>query len=121
MYRQAVEWRFAFPEVLDDNGRFVGFDCIVGNPPYISISKLREVTKKALSKGGYKSYDSNGDICMLFYEYGMELLKPQGLLMYITTNTWLRSDSGGESGSICMPTQTPCCLLISKTRNCLTM
>ena len=40
------------------------------------------------------SFDSNGDICMLFYEYGMELLKPQGLLMYITSNTWLRSDSG---------------------------
>lgn len=94
MYKQAVEWRIAFPEVLDDNGRFVGFDCIVGNPPYISISKLKEVNKKALSKGGYMSFDSNGDICMLFYEYGMELLKPQGLLMYITSNTWLRSDSG---------------------------
>lgn len=94
MYKRAVEWRIAFPEVLDDNGRFVGFDCIVGNPPYISISKLKEVNKKALSKGGYMSFDSNGDICMLFYEYGMELLKPQGLLMYITSNTWLRSDSG---------------------------
>ena len=94
MYRRAIEWRFAFPEVLDDNGIFVGFDCIVGNPPYISIAKLKEVTKKALSKGEYMSYDSNADICMLFYEYGMELLKPQGLLMYITSNTWLRSDSG---------------------------
>lgn len=94
MYKRAVEWRIAFPEVLDDNGRFVGFDCIVGNPPYISISKLKDVNKKALSKGGYMSFDSNGDICMLFYEYGMELLKPQGLLMYITSNTWLRSDSG---------------------------
>ena len=89
------EWRFAFPEVLDDAGRYVGFDCIVGNPPYISISKLSEVNKKTLAKGGYKSFESNGDICMLFYEYGMELLKPNGLLMYITTNTWLRSDSGG--------------------------
>ena len=95
MFSRAHEWRFAFPEVLDDNGRFVGFDCIVGNPPYISISKLSEVNKKALSNSGYKSFESNGDICMLFYEYGMELLKPNGLLMYITTNTWLRSDSGG--------------------------
>ena len=95
MYSRALEWRFAFPEVLDDNGRFVGFDCIVGNPPYISISKLSEAGKKALANGGYKSFESNGDICMLFYEYGMELLKPNGLLMYITTNTWLRSDSGG--------------------------
>lgn len=94
MYKRAVEWRFAFPEVLDDAGRFVGFDCIVGNPPYISISKLKEVNKKALSKVGYMSFNSNGDICMLFYEYGLELLKPKGLLMYITSNTWLRSDSG---------------------------
>ena len=95
MFKQALEWRFAFPEVLDDDGRFVGFDCIVGNPPYISISKLSEVHKKALANVGYKSFEKNGDICMLFYEYGMELLKPNGLLMYITSNTWLRSDSGG--------------------------
>lgn len=95
MFKRALEWRFAFPEVLDDDGCYIGFDCIVGNPPYISISKLSEVNKKALAKGGYKSFESNGDICMLFYEYGMELLKPNGLLMYITTNTWLRSDSGG--------------------------
>ncbi len=94
MYRRALEWRFAFPEVLDENGRYVGFDCIVGNPPYISISKLSEAGKMALASGGYHSFESNGDICMLFYEYGMELLKPNGLLMYITSNTWLRSDSG---------------------------
>ena len=94
MFVHALEWRFAFPEVLDENGRFVGFDCIVGNPPYISVSNLKEAAKKALSKIGYQSYNSSGDICMLFYEYGMKLLKPGGLLMFITTNTWLRSDSG---------------------------
>ena len=94
MFEQALEWRFAFPEVLDDAGRFVGFDCIVGNPPYISISNLKDVTKKALANIGYASFNSVGDICMLFYEYGMKLLKPNGLLMFITTNTWLRSDSG---------------------------
>lgn len=94
MFGNALEWRFAFPEVLDDHGRFTGFDCIVGNPPYISISKLPEAGKKALARGGYHSFESNGDISMLFYEYGMELLKPGGLLMYITTNTWLRADAG---------------------------
>ena len=94
MFGHALEWRFAFPEVLDEEGRFVGFDCIVGNPPYISVSKLKDVTKKALDRMGYMSFSSSGDICMLFYEYGMELLKPNGLLMFITSNTWLRSDSG---------------------------
>ncbi len=34
-YQNAFEWRFEFPEVLDDEGDFLGFDCIIGNPPYI--------------------------------------------------------------------------------------
>ncbi|GAA9652620.1 hypothetical protein HpHCM45_05680 [Helicobacter pylori] len=34
-YANALEWRFEFPEVLDDEGNFLGFDCIIGNPPYI--------------------------------------------------------------------------------------
>ena len=36
IYEDAFEWRFEFPEVLDENGDFVGFDAIIGNPPYIS-------------------------------------------------------------------------------------
>ena len=34
IYRNAFEWRFEFPEVLNDNGDFVGFDVVIGNPPY---------------------------------------------------------------------------------------
>lgn len=34
IYRDAFEWRFEFPEVLNDNGDFEGFDVVVGNPPY---------------------------------------------------------------------------------------
>ena len=33
------EWRFAFPEVLDSSGDFVGFDIIIGNPPYMQVPK----------------------------------------------------------------------------------
>ncbi|MBW6459397.1 MAG: Eco57I restriction-modification methylase domain-containing protein [Bacteroidales bacterium] len=36
IYENAFEWRFEFPEVLDDNGKFTGFDVVIGNPPYIS-------------------------------------------------------------------------------------
>ena len=38
IYDNAFEWRFEFPEVLDDNGNFIGFDIVIGNPPYFSIS-----------------------------------------------------------------------------------
>ncbi len=30
----AFEWRFEFPEVLDDEGKYVGFDVVIGNPPW---------------------------------------------------------------------------------------
>jgi adenine-specific DNA-methyltransferase len=36
LYRNAFEWRFEFPEVLDDEGNFTGFDVVIGNPPYVS-------------------------------------------------------------------------------------
>ncbi|MBM0601537.1 class I SAM-dependent DNA methyltransferase, partial [Helicobacter pylori] len=41
-YQNAFEWRFEFPEVLDDDGDFLGFDCIIGNPPYIDYRKIDE-------------------------------------------------------------------------------
>jgi len=34
IYENAFEWRFEFPEVLNDEGDFVGFDVVIGNPPY---------------------------------------------------------------------------------------
>ncbi len=49
-YANALEWRFEFPEVLDDEGNFLGFDCIIGNPPYIDYRKIDEKTKIFLSK-----------------------------------------------------------------------
>ncbi|GHP79536.1 hypothetical protein VN0244_01960 [Helicobacter pylori] len=36
---KTLEWRFEFPEVLDDEGDFLGFDCIIGNPPYLIIER----------------------------------------------------------------------------------
>jgi hypothetical protein len=41
IYENAFEWRFEFPEVLDDNGNFTGFDVVIGNPPYAVVEKER--------------------------------------------------------------------------------
>ncbi|EQD94018.1 hypothetical protein L932_02105 [Helicobacter pylori PZ5026] len=40
---KALEWRFEFPEVLDDEGNFLGFDCIIGNPPYIRQEHIKDL------------------------------------------------------------------------------
>ena len=44
IYENAFEWRFEFPQLLDDNGKFTGFDIVIGNPPY--GAKLSDAEKK---------------------------------------------------------------------------
>lgn len=93
MFINAFEWRIEFPELLDDDGNFMGFDCVIGNPPYIQLQKMG-ADSDSLGKLGYVTYDKTGDICSLFYEMGVNLLKENGNLLYITTNTWMRNQYG---------------------------
>ncbi len=92
-YLDAFEWRIEFPELLDDNGNFVGFDCVIGNPPYIQIQKMG-AEADALKTMGYKTFERMGDIYCPFYEMGMALLKPDALLSFITSNKWMRAGYG---------------------------
>ena len=89
----AFEWRIEFPEVLDEDGRFVGFDCVIGNPPYIQLQKMG-TDADTLQKMSYETYERTGDIYCLFYEMGMKLLKPWALLSFITSNKWMRASYG---------------------------
>lgn len=93
IYENAFEWRFEFPEILDDEGNFVGFDVIIGNPPYIQLQKMG-AESDALEKVGFKTYAKTGDIYSLFYEQGNNILKNNGLLMFITSNKWMRANYG---------------------------
>ena len=93
MFVGAFEWRIEFPEILDDTGCFIGFDCIIGNPPYIQLQKMG-TDADALQKMGYKTYERTGDIYCLFYEMGMELLKPNAMLSFITSNKWMKAGYG---------------------------
>ena len=43
IFEHSFEWRIEFPEVLDDEGSFAGFDIVVGNPPYISAIGLQKI------------------------------------------------------------------------------
>ena len=81
----AFEWRYEFPEVLDDNAKFQGFDCIIGNPPYgVSI-------KDEYRKTVEKKYEHMPDYEIYYYfiSLGHKLLKDSGYLAYIIPNTWL--------------------------------
>lgn len=93
IYENAFEWRFEFPEVLNDEGDFIGFDAIIGNPPYIQLQSMKDISEQ-YKRFGYLTYEKTGDIYSLFYEKGNQILKNNGYLAYITSNKWLRAGYG---------------------------
>lgn len=86
IFKNAIEWRIEFPEVLDDDGQFVGFDVVVGNPPYIQLQSDSGKLGKLLETMDYKTFVRTGDIYQLFYEKGYQLLSKKGKLCFITSN-----------------------------------
>ncbi|EJB91070.1 type IIS restriction-modification protein [Helicobacter pylori Hp H-19] len=92
-YHNAFEWRFEFPEVLDDEGNFLGFDCIIGNPPYIRQEHIKDL-KPLLEKQYQDFYNSSSDIYTYFFALAFNLLKEKGFNAFITSNKYARAKYG---------------------------
>ena len=110
IYKNAFEWRFEFPEVLNNEGEFEGFDVVIGNPPYISLSKIKQQAAY-LQNAGYQTYSKASDIYCLFYERGNQILNPRGILTFITSNSWLRAIYGDLLKKFFMNNMQPISLL----------
>lgn len=94
-YQNAFEWRFEFPEVLDDEGNFLGFDCIIGNPPYIRQEHIKDI-KPLLQKQYHDFYNSTADIYTYFFALAYHLLKEKGFSAFITSNKYARAKYGAK-------------------------
>ncbi len=94
-YQNAFEWRFEFPEVLDDEGDFLGFDCIIGNPPYIRQEQIKDI-KPLLQKQYQDFYNSTADIYTYFFALSFHLLKEKGFNAFITSNKYARAKYGAK-------------------------
>ncbi len=94
-YQNAFEWRFEFPEVLDDWGDFLGFDCIIGNPPYIRQEQIKDI-KPLLQKQYQDFYNSTADIYTYFFALSFHLLKEKGFNAFITSNKYARAKYGAK-------------------------
>ncbi|GAA7670264.1 class I SAM-dependent DNA methyltransferase [Helicobacter pylori] len=92
---KALEWRFEFPEVLDDEGNFLGFDCIIGNPPYIRQEHIKDL-KPLLAKQYQDFYNSSSDIYTYFFALALNLLKEKGFNSFITSNKYARAKYGAN-------------------------
>ncbi|GIW21746.1 MAG: hypothetical protein KatS3mg068_0753 [Candidatus Sericytochromatia bacterium] len=79
------EWMFGITD---------GFDIVIGNPPYIQLQKNSGKLANLYSEYNYQTLERTGDIYCLFYEKGINLLKDKGILVYITSNKWMRAGYG---------------------------
>ena len=91
IFENAFEWRFEFPEVLNDDGEFVGFDVVIGNPPYIRQEELGEF--KNHLQTNYQVFTSGGDIFSYFYELSHSIMKNNGYFSFIN-NTFDKTTAG---------------------------
>ncbi|WRC85574.1 class I SAM-dependent DNA methyltransferase [Helicobacter pylori] len=94
-YQNAFEWCFEFPEVLDDEGDFLGFDCIIGNPPYIRQEHIKDI-KPLLEKQYQDFYNSTADLYTYFFALAYHLLKEKGFNAFITSNKYARAKYGAK-------------------------
>lgn len=96
MFRVNVfDWNKAFPHVF--KGDNAGFDCVIGNPPYVRIQTLKEFAPKEVEfyKTAYRSAGKgNYDLYVVFAEKGFQLLKSDGNLGFIMPSKFLTTDYG---------------------------
>jgi adenine-specific DNA-methyltransferase len=94
IYENAFEWRFEFPDVLNDNGDFVGFDAVIGNPPYGVNLKESEIE---FYRKNYNLIIGHSEVYYMFIELGLiKLLKTNQYLSYIIPNAWLSNKYAKE-------------------------
>ncbi len=93
IYENAFEWRFEFPEVLNDDGDFIGFDVVIGNPPYIKEYEGKEIFNGLRE---LPCYQGKMDIWYLFGCLGTQIIKFNGRLGFIATNNWVTNSGASK-------------------------
>ncbi|MFK7050808.1 hypothetical protein FLACOL_02330 [Flavobacterium columnare] len=92
IYENAFEWRFEFPEVLNDEGDFVGFDVVIGNPPYVDIKELGQNDVKYFFEK-YKTSSNRINLYSIFIEKVYDLIKNKASFSFIIPNSILMNSS----------------------------
>lgn len=87
------------------------FDIVIGNPPYIHLESIKELSQNLYRPLNYKTYEVRGDMYALFYEMGINYLKKNGVLTYITSNKWMRADYGNSLRNFFLENTQPLLLI----------
>ena len=99
---KSFEWRFEFPEVLNENGDFIGFDLVIGNPPYISTLDLTKSDRQNKDIYNKKYPNLNGlyDIYVLFVLLGLNIRAKNGSFGWIIPNKFLIAEYAKQTFNI---------------------
>ena len=92
-----IDWNLHHIDATDKDAweNYKGyFDVVVGNPPYVRIQNLTGEAKDNIKRFDWKFLKGNTDLYLLFFEYGMDLLKEGGILSYISPNSWMKTAAG---------------------------
>jgi len=81
---KAFNWHEAFPQVFEKGG----FDVVIGNPPYVQLQSMGEMSE-ILKNSGYETFDKGADLYCIFTERGYKLLKNSGIQSFIMPNKWM--------------------------------
>ena len=88
---KAFNWQEQFPKVFEKGG----FDVVIGNPPYVQLQSMGEMSD-VYAECGFETYNKSADLYCLFTERGYNLLKPGGMQSFIMPNKWLLVSYGKE-------------------------
>lgn len=83
------DWEMEFPESMKNGG----FDCVIGNPPYVRIQGFPAEQIEYLASH-YESAQGNADLYVSFIERGFKLLSERGRFGMIVPNKFFKTDYG---------------------------
>ncbi|NQI33629.1 N-6 DNA methylase [Streptococcus suis] len=91
LFAKGMEWRMEFPEILGEAGEFIGFDLVIGNPPYIFTrnQSFTDEMKEYYLKNYTNSSEFKANTYTLFIELAFQLMKNGGTFSYIVPNNFL--------------------------------
>ena len=86
-----VKWDVQNGDALTTNDYNGQMDIVIGNPPYVRIHNMTTSVRNFIF-----CKEGMSDMYLAFFEKGLEMLKENGTLLYITPNSWLTSASAKE-------------------------
>ena len=84
------EWDTIFPDVFNNMG-YDGFHIVIANPPYVDAKKLKAIAPNLKQ---FKVFNGTADLYTYFYELALNMLTAKGVMTFITSNKWIRSEYG---------------------------